>query len=427
MNQNKENALYNKIIIKKNVSQIQSKIRDLLKDNYYINERNGQNKTIKFSKTEIDLAQNFPNFSEINFTNNSSHNKNKNNNINVFNHYKLNSARSFKLNYTDLNKYMKQVHHINSTRVNDNKTNKISLNKYFNLSKINNDYKIINKNSLKTLYNSVLTEFNKNKRTKYNSLLIKNEKTFINDINNFYFHHETENKKNKNIKKNNNKLKKENELIKLKKLSNELKAKNFKLHNEISLLKEKNYILEYNKNVKNKKVFINIKNILQKNIFNSQNTNCENILNNFNTKIYKSSSYKGKINSISQLYNEEKLKNSFIDKINLLYLNNNSLLNGTVKDLDIEDKKIENIWKWINFLIDNIEEQKNKNYNIQKNIDKTIEENNMCKNYYYKWINIFNIKEKEELIKKIDDLINDKNINANEEAKMYKMLLNKND
>ena len=30
-------------------------------------------------------------------------------------------------------------------------------------------------------------------------------------------------------------------------------------------------------------------------------------------------------------------------------------------------------------------------------------------------------------MKKIDALINDKNINANEEAKMYKMLLNKKD
>ena len=78
-------------------------------------------------------------------------------------------------------------------------------------------------------------------------------------------------------------------------------------------------------------------------------------------------------------------------------------------------------------MIENIDKLNKNNYNIKKNIDNAIKEKEIYKKYYYNWINIFNVKEKEELIKNIDSLVDDKNINANEEAKMYKMLLSKKD
>ena len=405
-----------------------SKVKEILNTNN-LNEINSRNKIIKFSKTEIDLVKNFPNLNEIKITNNRN-----------YDIYKLSNARSFKLNYTDLNKYMSQVHNINSTRVTQNKGNKMTLNKYFNINKINLDNKIINSNTVKTLYNNTsLKEYN-NIKNKYNSFIKRKDKTsFINGINNkTNIYNETGNIINNNIKNNINKIKKEKELLKLKKVLNELKIKHNNIQNEISFLKERNAILEHSKIIKNKKLFINIKNILQKIVINNENKNYNNILKNDNTKkLYNTLSYKEKINFISKLYCEEKLKNSFIDKTYLLFLKiknkkekeNENEINGTgvdTKDMD-KEVNIENIWKWIIFLIENIDKLNKNNYNIKKNIDNAIKEKEIYKKYYYNWINIFNVKEKEELIKNIDCLINDKNINANEEAKMYKMLLNKKD
>jgi len=405
-----------------------SKVKEILNTNN-LNEINSRNKIIKFSKTEIDLVKNFPNLNEIKITNNRN-----------YDIYKLSNARSFKLNYTDLNKYMSQVHNINSSRVTQNKGNKMTLNKYFNINKINLDNKIINSNTVKTLYNNTsLKEYN-NIKNKYNSFIRRKDKTsFINGINNkTNIYNETGNIINNNIKNNINKIKKEKELLKLKKDLNELKTKNNNIQNEISFLKERNAILEHSKIIKNKKLFINIKNILQKIVINNENKNYDNILKNDTAKkIYNTLSYKEKIDFISKIYFEEKLKNSFIDKTYLLFLKiknkkekeNENEINGTgvdTKDMDIE-VNIENIWKWIIFLIENIDKLNKNNYNIKKNIDNAIKEKEIYKKYYYNWINIFNVKEKEELIKNIDSLVDDKNINANEEAKMYKMLLNKKD
>ena len=375
-----------------------SKVKEILNTNN-LNEINSRNKIIKFSKTEIDLVKNFPNLNEIEIKNNRN-----------YDIYKLSNARSFKLNYTDLNKYMSQVHNINSTRVTQNKGNKMTLNKYFNINKINLDNKIINSNTVKTLYNNTsLKEYN-NIKNKYNSFITRKDKTsFINGINNkTNIYNETGNIINNNIK------------------------------NEISFLKERNAILEHNKIIKNKKLFINIKNILQKIVINNENKNYNKILKNDNTKkLYNTLSYKEKIDFISKIYFEEKLKNSFIDKTYLLFLKiknkkekeNENEINGTgvdTKDMD-KEVNIENIWKWIIFLIENIDKLNKNNYNIKKNIDNAIKEKEIYKKYYYNWINIFNVKEKEELIKNIDSLVDDKNINANEEAKMYKMLLSKKD
>ena len=405
-----------------------SKVKEILNTNN-LNEINSRNKIIKFSKTEIDLVKNFPNLNEIEIKNNRN-----------YDIYKLSNARSFKLNYTDLNKYMSQVHNINSTRVTQNKGNKMTLNKYFNINKINLDNKIINSNTVKTLYNNTsLKEYN-NIKNKYNSFITRKDKTsFINGINNkTNIYNETGNIINNNIKNNINKIKKEKELLKLKKVLNELKTKNNNIQNEISFLKERNAILEHNKIIKNKKLFINIKNILQKIVINNENKNYNNILKNDNTKkLYNTLSYKEKIDFISKIYFEEKLKNSFIDKTYLLFLKiknkkekeNENEINGTgvdTKDMD-KEVNIENIWKWIIFLIENIDKLNKNNYNIKKNIDNAIKEKEIYKKYYYNWINIFNVKEKEELIKNIDSLVDDKNINANEEAKMYKMLLSKKD
>ena len=426
VNQNKENIPYNKnTLSKNNITQIKSKVKEIL-NNYYISELHSRNKTIKFSKTEIDLVRQFPDINEIKNLTNNNDNLRKSN-INNLYIYKLDSARSSKLNYTDLNKYMKQVHHINSTRNTINRTNKISLNKYFNINKINLDIKNINNNTTKTLYNnSILNGDKKNKKNKYNSCIPRNNNnTFINN----HFYNETGDIINKNIKKNINKFKKEKELLKLKKVLKELKVKNNIIKNELTLIKENNSILEHNKNIKNKKVYINIKNILHKFIINDIK-DYKYLLNNFNIKLYNALSFKDKINFISNIYLEEKLKNSLIDKAYLLLLTinnkNENLINGMGKDKDTAIN-IEKLGKWIFTLIENIDELKKKNYNIKKDIDKAIEEKDIYKNYYNNWISMLNIKNKEELMKKIDALINVKNINANEEAKMYKMLLNKKD
>jgi hypothetical protein len=59
------------------------------------------------------------------------------------------------------------------------------------------------------------------------------------------------------------------------------------------------------------------------------------------------------------------------------------------------------------------------------NINNLNKDKQIFKKYYNNWLNMLGINEKEELINQIDFLINYKNINSNEEAKMFKMLLNK--
>ena len=418
----------------KSYTEKQEKPIEILNNNtYYKSGQNSRNKNIIISKTEIELMKNFPN--DIKGINSAKNDKLKVNKLNE--HFKkinlrngnnlgifeLNSARSFKLNYTDLNKYMNKVQNLNSGKITEKKIKRISLNKYFNL-KNKDDNKSISSYSVKTLYN-------KNK-TKYNSYITKrNIGTFDNQINSIY--HETGNIINNNINNSINKIKREKELLKLKKILRELKSKNKIIKKELYSLKGKNLDIEKKKINKNKKVFMTVKKIFNGNIMNNKflNQNIDNkYINMINSKLYTSSSYNEKVKFIRNIYLEEKLKNSLINKTHLLYVKShdkNKSINGAEiqKDNDIDLNNINNIWNWIISIIEKIENITKYNNKIKNHINKFTQEKNIYKKYYSNWMNLLQIKDKEELIKKIDALINVKNINANEEAKMFKILLNK--
>lgn len=365
-------------------------------------------------------------------------NSRKRNDNRSFGLYELNSARSFKLNFTDFNKYMNHLNNINNNRMkmNTNRANKISLNKYFNLDKIKIENKDINNNnSRRTLYYRNNNN-NKMRSSKYNSfnsyINKKNKTTFISDLKNIY--NETGEFLNENICDNINKIKKEKKLLNFKNILGELKLKNFKLETELALIKEKNINLENSQNIRNKKIFITIKNILNRKIKNFDNININNQLNDMNNmnkenpfdlKMFKSLSYKEKINFIRKIYFEEKLKNSLIDKTEILYLKSHNkdekILNGGGEAWI----NLCNVYKWILAIIENFDKIKKTNDKIQKNINKLLDEKEMNKKYYNNWINIFGINDKEELIKTIDSLIDVKNINENEKARMLKILMNK--
>ncbi len=343
---------------------------------------------------------------------------------------------------------MKQVHNINSSTLTVKKHNKISLNKYFNISQINKDNSTINNNTIKTIYyhnkysknkkihsnkkNNSKNIINRNKFNSYISRKYKNRLTY--DSN--YIYQEAGEIINNNINNNVNKIKKEKELLQLKKKLNELKTNNNKIKKDLSLIKKQNMKLEIYKNNVNQKIYFNIKNILKYNDNDNDINNKlnENILNIIKINKYKSLPLKEKNNLIRNMYLNEKLKNSLIDKTCLLFLKFNgenkskSGINGSDVSFDIDvDGNLYNIYKWITSVIENIEQLKNNNEKIQININNLNEEKEICKKYCNSWLNMLGINKKEELIKKIDFLINYKNINSNEEAKMFKMLLNKKD
>ena len=436
MNANKENINCN-ITSTKKLTKRQIGPLEIINNNY-IGGRNIRNKKIKFSNTEIELVNNFPNLNDIivdkkrnnkiQDTKENYYQSNKSNNINNYNIYELNSARSFKLNYSDFNNYMNRIHNnkINSCRTKANKTNKICLNKYFNIGTINkdNNKKLINK-SIKTVYNKYKKYFNTNishkSHNSYNFYISKNNKTTSQDkMNNRY--KETGKIINNNINSNIKIIKKEKELLNLRNILNELKSKNYQINNKLSLLKEENSNLEDNKNNKNKKIFLDIKNLLNKNMMNYTNEKSKNV--------YNSLKFKEKINYINNIYIEEKLKNSLINKTYLLYNNYNQYKNknenGCKENEIIENElNLENIYKWIVSMNVNINKLKKNNEKLSYNINNLKEEKEKCKDYYNNWLKMLRIKEKEELIKKIDSLINVKNINENEHAKMIKILMNK--
>jgi hypothetical protein len=371
----------------------------------------------------------------------------KNNDLSINDISGINSARSFKLNYTDLNKYMEQVHSINNSTVAINKLKKISINKYSNLYKINIDNNNFNDNSIKSLYyhenysnngnndkvcNISNININKKNRNKFNTYVkkkIKNRLTY--DSN--YLYREVGKIIDNNINNNINKSKKEKELVNLKNKLIELKTKNNKIKKDLSLIKKQNLELENNKNNINKITYINIKNILNNNDNknkNNNNKNDGNILNIIKAKKYQSLSIKEKNNLLRNIYIYEKLKNSLIDKTCLLFLNINDKNKDGINGADIStetevDQNLGCIYKWISSIADNIEKLKKDNKKINMNINNLNKDKQIFKKYYNNWLNMLGINEKEELINQIDFLINYKNINSNEEAKMFKMLLNK--
>ena len=436
VNRNKDNIQNNKDFIPgKSYTLKQIKPKNILTNiNNYTSEKNRRNKNIPFSKTEIELVNKFPNLNldeGINLTTNGrvkikniklneNFKKTKIKNRNKFRILDLNSDRSIKLNYTGLNKYKNNSHHLNSGRIEEKRIKKLTLVKYFNLK---NDNKSINSYSVKTLYN-------KNKM-KYNSYITKRNKgTFSSEINSIY--NETGKIINNNINNSINKIKKEKELLNLKKILRELKTKNKLIKSNINSLKEHNLNLENKKTSKNKNIYLKIKNILTENLMINKNLN-KNFdnknINMINSKKYISLPCNEKIKFIRNIYLQEKLKNSLINKTHLLYVDsyNKKNINGAEISLDKDNYNkinLENIWNWIISMVEGIDNIIEYNNKIKNDINKFNKGKDIYKQYYNNWMNLFHINNKEELIKKIDGLINVKNLNENEEAKMFKILLN---
>jgi hypothetical protein len=325
------------------------------------------------------------------------------------------------------------------------------LNKYFYIDKIKDEQKSIIDNSAKSLYfrNTNKRKINKdiNKEKNYDSLT---------NINNKYKSNFISRRKRKIIKDNiignsnntcsickesdrmiiedinNNiiKIKKEENLLKLKSILNDLKSDNNKIKTKLLFLQSQNLKIEKDKNTQNKKIFSNVKNTLNKNI-NNNNIEIDKkiILNPFNSKIYENSSYRGKIKYIRNVYLDEKLKNSLIEKILTLYLDSNEDENknsNIVNDSNIDNNaNLPIIWKWIISLAENVDNIKESNDIIKKNIDDLNKENEIYKQYYKNWMKLLGAKTNTELNNKINRLIKCQNINENEEAKMFKILLNK--
>ena len=364
----------------------------------------------------------------------------------------INSARNNNVNNTDLHKFLHQAHNINSTGTNNYKLlNRISLNKYFYIDKIKDEQKSIIDNSTKSIFfrNTIKRKINKdiNKEKNYDSLT---------NINNKYKSNCITRRKRKIIKDNiignsnntcslrkesgkmiiedinNNiiKIKKEEHLLKLKSILNDLKSDNNKIKTQLLFLKHQNLKIEKDKNTQNKKIFSNLKNTLNRNI-NNNNIEIDKkiILNPFKSKIYDNASYRGKIKYIRNVYLDEKLKNSLIEKTLTLYLDSNEVENkksNIANDSNIDNKaKLPIIWKWIISLTENVGNLKESNDIIKKNIDNLNKENEIYKKYYKNWMKLLGVKTNTELNNIINRLIKCQNINENEEAKMFKILLNK--
>ena len=359
----------------------------------------------------------------------------------------INSARINKINNTDLHKFLYQAYNINSTGTNNYKLNRISLNKYFYIDKEKDEPKSIIDNSAKSFYfrntnkRKIIKDINKEKNyeslTNINNKYIARKKRKIikeniigTSNNTCKICNESGKMIIEDINKNIMKIKKEKNLLKLKSILNDLKSDNNKIKNELLLLQHQNLKLEKDKSTQNKKIFLNVKNTLIKNI-NNNNIEIDRkiILNPFNSKIYENSSYRGKIKYIRNVYLDEKLKNSLIEKTLALYLDSNEVENKN--NIITNDSNINNnanltiIWKWIISIAENVDNLKESNDIIKKNIDDLNKENEIYKKYYKNWMKLLGVKTNTELNNKINRLIKCQNINENEEAKMFKILLNK--
>ena len=176
---------------------------------------------------------------------------------------------------------------------------------------------------------------------------------------------------------------------------------------ELSILQNQNFRLEQKQNDINRKIFKDIKNINLKN------------LNNIND--IKDIPIKDKIEFIRDLFLDEKLKNSLIEKTYDLFSSLNS--NNNIKNNT--NININNIWKWITILIEEIDKLKKINKDFKKSIKNKTKEDDIYKIYYSKWMKLFGVNNKKDLRNKIRDLINDQYYNDNEEVKLFNILMKK--
>ena len=328
------------------------------------------------------------------------------------------------LKFSDLNKYINNVHNINirTNRINEGKPKNQSLNNYFNLNKIKKEKKSIDNSLNKFSINNKKNHVNRiyNDINIYHRSFIENKKenSYRNKkINKFS---ETERMINKDDFNNNNnndinKKSKEKKLLKLKNILERLKSENNEINNDLKIIIKQNSELEQSENNKKKNIYINIKNILD-------NINIKNKIN-FNKNIYNSLSIEEKSKFIQKKYLDEKLQQTFIEKMFSVYHN----LFSSVNEADIitgNDYNLHNLLNWVISLKENINLLKMKNDEIKYEINATIKEKEIFKNYYNKWENILGTNSSEKMIQNINELIKEQNINKNEKNKMIKMLFN---
>ena len=226
-----------------------------------------------------------------------------------------------------------------------------------------------------------------------------------------------------NIYQNIKKIKKEEELLNLRKIVKDLKIKNQKIQNELALLKNKDIKLERDDNEinKNRKLYLNIKNIFNKTenniINNNTKINIDDILNFYKFKFSFSSSFREKIKFFRKIYLDEKIKNSLIEKTYKLFLENN-IVNENINNSNIN----KNILDGINNLIKKIDKIKQFNEEIQLNINGKNIEKKKYNFYYIYWEKLLNVNKKEDVKKRIHDLIDDLKYNDIEESKLYNIL-----
>ena len=366
------------------------------------------------------------------------------NNIDYSDYFKLSNQKSaknlkLKLNFSDLNKYliqnqdMQDMQDMNNLKNLKNFNNSLYKNKSHRLSeldiiknnKINSEKNNIDNNILKHLYNN---------RNDNNDIYIKNINHYNNSCHNHIIHkyNSFSHKCNKNLTNNDNinndikkiynetganidsdinnnikKIKNNEELIKLKNILENLKLENQMVQTELSILQNQNFRLEQKQNDINRKIFKDIKNINLKN------------LNNIND--IKDIPIKDKIEFIRDLFLDEKLKNSLIEKTYDLFSSLNS--NNNIKNNT--NININNIWKWITVLIKEIDKLKKINKDFKKSIKNKTKEDDIYKIYYSKWMKLFGVNNKKDLRNKIRDLINDQYYNDNEEVKLFNILMKK--
>ena len=370
----------------------------LLNNSFNFN-RNFQNITFATSKTESSSTKNTL------YINNKPYKINKNNNNNYIDY-----SEYFKINNKSEKKIINNLNRYNIQNQN-----------FFISKNINNQNKII----LNRTYN-----FNKNISAKDLDLNLYYIGNNLNDGNNDIkmIYNKTGDIIDNDIKDNINKMKKEEELVYLRNVLKKLKVQNKKIENEFNAIKNENLKIENNIKNKNKMIYRDIKNIFinnEKNIQNNNNQiNTDDLLNFYKIKFGSSISFKEKLKLLREIYLNEKLKNSLVEKSNKLFIENN-LLKPKDKNESNKNINLNNIQKCIINLLENINRLKKKNDEIEIYINNKAKEKNMYKYYYYNWIKNLRIKTKEDLQNKIKDLIIDQNYNDIEEIKLYNILMNK--
>ena len=333
------------------------------------------------------------------------------NNQNKFQNFEQKNARNIKL--SDLNRYMNNAHNINiyNKKINEPRPKNMSLNHYFDLTKINQAKKSVNNiyNDINIYHKSFVERKKENSlRNKKNNMYSETERHINNNINfNIY-----ENIKNSEISQ------KEKKLLKLESILEELKLNQKEIQNELYNITKENSELERSQTVKNKNIYINIKNILENASMQDLKDN-----KNINSKLYKSLSNKEKCKFLRKIYIEKKLQTSLIDKINSLYVNSYN----TINEADINtgnDYNLNNLLNWVMSLVENIDYLNMQNNKLKFEINEKTKEKDKYKTYYGNWAKIFCAKTKDEIIQNINELIKEQNINNNEKIKMIKMLFN---